>query len=88
VILSQSRDAIRLTVEDSGPGLEDEQIERLFERFYRVEDSRSRSSGGSGLGLSICKNIAEAHSGSILAETSTLGGLKIQVSFPAWMAEK
>jgi len=88
VILSQSREAIRLTVEDSGPGLEDEQIEHLFERFYRVEDSRSRSGGGSGLGLSICKNIAEAHSGSIQAEASTMGGLKIQVSFPAWMAEK
>jgi len=80
--LSQNRESVVLVLEDSGPGLRQEEIERLFERFYRVEGSRSRSGGGSGLGLSICKNIAEAHGGTIHAESSRLGGLKIQVTLP------
>jgi two-component system sensor histidine kinase BaeS len=83
IVLGQTGRTIVLTVEDSGPGLESDQIERLFERFYRVEGGRSRSGGGSGLGLSICRNIVEAHGGSISAEHSALGGLKIRVSLPA-----
>ena len=71
-----------LVVEDSGPGLTEKQISRLFERFYRVDESRSRSGGGAGLGLSICRNIAEAHSGRIEATRSSLGGLKIRVEIP------
>jgi two-component system sensor histidine kinase BaeS len=82
VILRQDGKTVELTLEDSGPGLESEQIERLFERFYRVEGGRSRSGGGTGLGLSICKNIVEAHGGSIKAEHSDLGGLKMRVSLP------
>ncbi len=72
-----------LTLEDSGPGLDDEQLSRMFDRFYRVEASRSRSSGGSGLGLSICRNIVEAHDGRIEATHSPLGGLRITVTLPA-----
>ena len=79
VSLIQNRDGVELVLEDSGPGLEEEQLDRLFERFYRVENSRSRSSGGTGLGLSICKNIVEAHGGSIQATGSEMGGLKIRV---------
>ena len=75
-------DRIELYLEDSGPGLKTTQIEQLFDRFYRVEASRSRSTGGSGLGLAICRNIVEAHQGSIKAEHSTLGGLGIRIIFP------
>jgi two-component system sensor histidine kinase BaeS len=82
MVLGQSGKTIGITLEDSGPGLANEQIERLFERFYRVEGGRSRSGGGTGLGLSICKNIVEAHGGSIQAEHSALGGLKIHVLLP------
>ena len=82
MVLGQSGKTIGITLEDSGPGLANEQIERLFERFYRVEGGRSRSGGGTGLGLSICRNIVEAHGGSIQAEHSALGGLKIHVSLP------
>jgi two-component system sensor histidine kinase BaeS len=72
-----------LSLDDSGPGLEADQLEHLFERFYRVEGSRSRSTGGSGLGLAICRNIVEAHQGSIRAENSRMGGLCIHVELPS-----
>jgi len=82
VSLTQGQAGAELVLEDSGPGLESEQLTHLFERFYRVESSRSRSSGGTGLGLSICKNIVEAHGGSIQAEHSAMGGLKLQIVLP------
>jgi two-component system sensor histidine kinase BaeS len=72
----------RIAVEDSGPGVSDEQLQRLFERFYRAEEGRSRAGGGSGLGLSICRNIVEAHGGSIRAAHGDFGGLAIQVDLP------
>ena len=82
VSLTQHQGLAELAVEDSGPGIAKEQMSRLFDRFYRVEGSRSRSSGGSGLGLSICKNIVEAHGGSIYAEHSEMGGLKMRILLP------
>ena len=72
-----------LEVEDSGPGVPEAQLERLFERFYRVEAGRSREAGGSGLGLSICRNIIEAHGGTIRARPSPTGGLLVRVELPA-----
>ena len=71
-----------LTLEDSGPGVSEEQLGRLFERFYRAEGSRSRSTGGTGLGLSICRNIVEAHGGTIEAGHSAMGGLSIRIELP------
>ena len=82
VALTRHQGLAELVVEDSGPGISKEQMSRLFDRFYRVEGSRSRTSGGSGLGLSICKNIVEAHGGSIYAEHSEMGGLKIRILLP------
>jgi two-component system sensor histidine kinase BaeS len=67
---------------DSGPGVSDEQLQRLFERFYRTEGSRNRASGGSGLGLAICLNIVEAHGGAIHAAHSPFGGVSITVELP------
>jgi two-component system sensor histidine kinase BaeS len=85
VRISMSRKAgeIRLTVEDSGPGVPDTERNMLFERLYRVERGRSRAGGGSGLGLAICKNIVEAHGGRIEAGASQLGGLAIEIRLPA-----
>jgi two-component system, OmpR family, sensor histidine kinase BaeS len=68
--------------EDSAPGVREEELNRLFDRLYRVEGSRSRISGGAGLGLAICKNIVEAHAGTISAHPSRLGGLLIRVTLP------
>lgn len=74
---------MEVVIEDSAPGVDAERRERLFERFYRVEASRNRASGGSGLGLAICRNIVQAHGGTIRAEASALGGLRIVVDLPA-----
>lgn len=72
-----------IDVQDSGPGVTPEQLPRLFERFFRGEASRSRRSGGAGLGLSICQRIVEAHEGRIEARPSPLGGLWVQVVLPS-----
>ena len=53
--------AALILIEDSAPGVPDDKLEKLFERFYRVEQSRNRATGGSGLGLAICRNIVQAH---------------------------
>jgi two-component system, OmpR family, sensor histidine kinase BaeS len=74
-------DAI-IEFEDSPPGVPVAELERLFDRLYRAEESRSRASGGAGLGLAICKNIAEGHGGSIAAHCSPLGGLMITITIP------
>jgi two-component system sensor histidine kinase BaeS len=68
--------------QDSGPGVPEESLPRLFDRLYRVESSRNRASGGSGLGLSICRQIIKHHHGSIWAEHSSMGGLLIGISLP------
>lgn len=80
-LLRHNNDA-RITIDDSAPAVPAAALPRLFERLYRVEDSRSRDCGGSGLGLAICRAIAEAHGGSICAAPSPLGGVRIIVSFP------
>ena len=64
---------LRVSVADTGPGLDPQELSQVFDRFYRVDASRSRSTGGVGLGLTIAKQLVEAHGGTIIAE-STLGG--------------
>ena len=79
------RDGARVAIdfEDSAPGVPAASLPHLFERFYRVEGSRSRANGGAGLGLAICRNIAQAHGGDIAADPSALGGLRVRVTLPA-----
>ena len=69
-------------VDDTPPGVAEADLPRLFERLFRGDASRSRSSGGAGLGLAICKSIVTAHAGSIVAAPSPLGGLRISVGLP------
>ena len=70
-----------ITVADSAPGVEQSSIDKIFDRFYREELSRSREKGGAGLGLAICTEIIDAHSGFIKASPSDLGGLRIVIEF-------
>ncbi len=74
---------IEIAIEDSAPAPPAEAIPHLFDRFYRAEPSRSRQYGGSGLGLSICRAITQAHEGTITAAPSELGGLAIRIVLPA-----
>ncbi len=73
---------VHFKIEDSAPGVDEETMSRLFDRFYRPEGSRNRALAGAGLGLAICSNIVDAHQGTILAKPSPLGGLQIVVTLP------
>jgi signal transduction histidine kinase len=74
--------AATVTVEDSGPGISEEQLPHIFERFYRSDSSRSRATGGFGLGLSIAKAIVDALHGSIHVESATQHGTSVEVTLP------
>ena len=78
----QNVDQVELSVQDSGPGLKAEDIERIFERFYRTDSSRQREDGGSGLGLAIARSIVQAHGGQLSAESEAGQGLRIVIRLP------
>lgn len=78
----QQADEIQLRFEDNGPGVGTTDLPKLFDHMFRVENSRNRATGGSGLGLSICQKIVEAHHGKISAFASDLGGLGILIILP------
>jgi signal transduction histidine kinase len=74
--------AVLLTVQDSGPGIPQEALPHLFERFYRVDRSRSRLEGGTGLGLAIARQLAEAHGGDLKAANHPQGGAVFTLTLP------
>lgn len=73
---------VEFTVRDFGPGIASEHLERIFERFYRVDKARSRESGGTGLGLAIVKHIVQAHGGRIWAESQLGKGTSFHLTLP------
>lgn len=82
VTLVEEKDNAIIYFDDTEPGAQPETLAQMFDRFYRGEASRSRTYGGSGLGLSICKNIIEIHNGSIGAQNSPLQGVRIEIILP------
>ena len=71
-----------LEVSDQGPGIAEEHVPRLFERFYRVDKARSRAVGGTGLGLSIVKHIAGVHGGAVSVESQLGKGSEFVITLP------
>jgi two-component system phosphate regulon sensor histidine kinase PhoR len=78
----QRGDQIVLSVSDTGVGISEADLPRIFERFYRTDKARSRELGGTGLGLSIVKHIAQMHGGSVEAESEPGRGTTIRVLLP------
>jgi signal transduction histidine kinase len=73
------RPVVRLAVEDTGPGIPEEALPRIFERFFQADPSRSRGIGTSGLGLSIVRALAEAHGARVGAENRVEGGARLWI---------
>ena len=82
ITISKKADILLIDMADSAPGVSEQELDKLFDRFYRVESSRNRNHGGAGLGLAICNNIIAAHNGLIKAHASALGGLAIHIELP------
>lgn len=80
--------AARIRIRDGGPGIAPEQLAKVFEPFYRIETSRSRESGGTGLGLTIARNIAEQHGATVLLSNHVDGGLEVTLVVPQYYAGK
>ena len=85
---SRVQNRLTIYIEDSGPGVPEKSLGHLFDRLYRVDKSRSRSQGGSGLGLSICKSIVENLGGEIRAANGPTGGLQIEIVLPLMDGKK
>ena len=82
VALVRVQERARLTVHNTGEAIPPEHLEHLFERFYRADDSRARSSGGYGLGLAIAKSIVDSHRGTITVQSGAEEGTLFTVRLP------
>jgi two-component system sensor histidine kinase CpxA len=82
VDLKETGSRIVLSVRDHGPGVEEEELQRIFQPFYRSDAARDRRSGGVGLGLAIAKRAVERHGGSIRASRASGGGLLVEIVLP------
>ena len=84
VVASAHEGRLSVAVSDDGPGIPTEHLERIFERFHRVDEARTRDRGGTGLGLAIARAIVEAHGGSIRAESPPGGGTTVTLELPGY----
>ena len=81
-ITKKETNQIEISIDDNGPGLEEKNLDQVFNPFYRGENSRSRVTGGTGLGLTIAKEIIQKHRGHITLTNRPQGGLHVVVSLP------
>jgi signal transduction histidine kinase len=82
VSIHVERDSITVRIEDRGPGIASEDQEKVFEAFYRLDRSRSRETGGTGLGLTVAQNIIRGHGGAIALSNRADGGLRVEATLP------
>jgi signal transduction histidine kinase len=82
ITVAEAPDSVVVHIRDNGPGIAEADLRNVFEPFFRSDPSRSKKSGGFGLGLSICKRIMEAHDGGIRAENNPDRGATIVLTFP------
>lgn len=82
ISVEDSAGKLRICVRDEGQGIPEVELERVFDPFYRLEGSRSRSTGGTGLGLTIARNIAQAHGGELILRNRPAGGLEAVLTLP------
>lgn len=87
VSVTDDAEQVRIEVSDNGIGIPEKDLERIFDRFYRVDKARSRESGGTGLGLSIVKSLVQMHEGDITVESIVDSGTKIKVTIPKKLPE-
>jgi len=82
VEVAEIKGAIQITVDDDGPGIPTEEREEVFKPFYRLDIARSPDTGGSGLGLTIARDVIRSHGGELTIEDSPLGGVRIRIRLP------
>jgi signal transduction histidine kinase len=80
--------SVVISVDDDGPGIAPADRQRIFERFVRLDEARSRHQGGSGLGLAIVHEVARAHGGTVIVDDAGLGGARFVVTFPRRRADE
>ena len=82
IVAADDGSRVSITVSDQGPGIPEEFLEKVFDPFFRLESSRARHTGGTGLGLGIARNIARAHGGDLVLRNRRGGGLIAQLNLP------
>jgi len=83
VSIARAQSGVVVSIRDQGPGVPDRDLERIFEPFYRVAESRDRDTGGEGIGLAITAQVMKAHGGSAKAANAPRGGLEVRLNLPA-----
>jgi signal transduction histidine kinase len=82
VTLAADEKGITVTVDDQGPGIPEAELERVFDAFHRLEPSRSRETGGVGLGLAVVRTVIRGHGGDVTLANRAEGGLRARVTLP------